>query len=452
MALVTLAIAAGCAAVVAAAGAASTRTHASGTPFSAQVALDWNSYAVAAVRAAKTTDGLPAGAAPRFLYQTEGLLYMSYVQAAVYDAATKIAHRYKPYHQFSVAAGDASLQAAVIAAAYNTLVSYLGDPGSVLAALYSASIGALPADKTTARGIAVGEAAAADIEALRAGDGRNAVTPVFGAPFTYDASNAGQWQVVAPFLASGAQTPWVATLKPFMLETPAQFRAPAPPALGSDRYAKDFNETKTMGSSTGSGRSPEQTAIAWFWNANAISQQNQLYRDVAVQHGLDLVDTVRLLAMGNVTVVDAGIACFDSKYHYLHWRPISAIRNADLDGNPATQADPAWSPLLGTPNHPEYPSAHGCVSSAVSDVIAKALGTSNIDITIWGATGGSTVLAVTQHFDTAQQMQDQILDARVWAGLHWRNSDVAGEAVGNAVAGWALQRYFTPLGRQDDGD
>jgi hypothetical protein len=417
----------------------------SAVPVSAQVALDWNANAVAAVRAATTTDGLPPGAPPRALFQTEGLIVLAYAQAAVYDAVTKVAHRYEPYHHFSLAAGNASVEAATMAAAYNALTFYLGDPGGVLAGKYEASIAALPDNATTARGIAVGRAAAADIEALRATDGRDAATAVYGAigPVV-----AGVWQVVPP--ATFAQTPWVAFMQPFMLESPSQFQAPPPPALTSAQYATDFNETKLYGSATSALRTvgplPSQTAIALFWNANVISQQNQLYRDVATQHRMDLVDTVRLLAMGDMTASDAGIACFDSKYHYLHWRPFTAIRNADLDGNPATTADQTWMPLIPTPNHPEYPSAHGCVTSAVTRVIAEALGTSNIDITIMGAAGGATALTTSQHFDTVQQVQDQVVDARTWAGLHWRNSSVAGENLGNAVADWVLQRYFLPLG------
>jgi uncharacterized protein (TIGR00369 family) len=203
----------------------------------------------------------------------------------------------------------------------------------------------------------------------------------------------------------------------------------------------------------GSGRTQAQTDIAWFWNANGINQENQAFRDVAVAHSMDIVDAARLLAMGDLVATDAGIACFDSKYTYLHWRPYSAIRNADLDGNLATTADPTWTPLLATPNHPEYPAAHGCISAATSDTLARALGTNNIDVTYWGAAAGQTTLDVTRHFDTVQQIQDQILDARVWGGLHWRNSGVAGEAIGNAVAGWALDRYFAPVGNdENDGD
>jgi len=445
----------GAAVVAAILGASSSASSAAPARVSAtapQVALDWNSYAVDAVRAARTLDGVPPGGAPRALYQIEGLIYMAYVQAAVYDAVTKIEHRYRPYHHFEVGAGNASTQAAVASAAYSTLVHYLGDPSGTLAGHYAASIAALPADETTTRGVAVGAAAAADIERLRAGDGLDASTAVFGAPFTYDASNAGQWQVVPPFVAVGAQTPWVAFMRPFMLQSASQFRAQPPPALGSARYAADFNETKDYGSATSAVRTPDQTAVARFWNANVISQQNQVYRDVAIQHGMDLVDTVHLMAMGSLTNADTGIACFDSKYTYLFWRPYSAIRNADLDGNAATTADPAWSPLLGTPNHPEYPAAHGCLTSSLADVLANALGTQAIDVTIWGATGGGTTLTTQRHFADTQQLKDEIVNARVWAGLHWRNSVLAGEGIGDAVAGWSLDRYFGSLDDEGDSD
>jgi hypothetical protein len=329
----------------------------------ATVALAWNVNAVAAVRAASVID--PQGTAARPLYQTEGLLYMSYVQAAVYDAATKIGHRYVPYHRFSARAGNASLQAAVIAAAYNTLVFYLGDPGGTLAAKYAASIAALPDDRATARGIAVGQAAAADIEALRANDGRNA--PV-ATPFGAGPLQPGLWVWAPPPSLQIAQTPWMAVMRPFMLHSTSQFRAPAPPALTSALYTRDFNETKAYGSAASAVRTPAQTAIAYFWNANAINQLNQTLQNAATQHNMDLLDTARLLAAGNMVPADAGMACFDSKYTYQFWRPITAIRNAGIDGNPATTADPAWTPLLTTPNHPEYPSQHGCVTSAVAQV------------------------------------------------------------------------------------
>ena len=231
-------------AVVAAAWATLGTSAAAGqqrSSLSPQVALDWNSYAVAAVRAATTMDGVPSGSPPRALYQVEGLIYMSYVQAAVYDAVVKIEHRYWPYVGFSVGAGNASPDAAVIAAAYGTLTHYLGDPTGTLAAEYATSLASLPNDAATQRGIAVGRLAAADIEAVRFADGRNAPTAVYGAPGPVV---AGGWQVVPPFTT--AQTPWVAFMEPFMLRNSAQFRVPPAPSLGSAQYATDFNETKVV--------------------------------------------------------------------------------------------------------------------------------------------------------------------------------------------------------------
>ena len=404
-------------------------------PVSAQVALDWNANAVDAVRAARTLDGVPAGSPPRALFQPEGLLYLSYVQAAVYDAVTHLDHRYQPYHRFIANPSNASLQAAVIAASYNTLVFYLGDPGGGLATKYATAIAALPVDKSTAQGITVGAAAAADIEALRANDGRNAIVTT---PYGQGPAAPGLWVFTPPPSLQFAATPWLAFMRPWTLQSAAQFRAPPPPALDSVQYATDLNETRTYGAVNSAVRTPEQTAIAYFWNANAINQYNQTLRDVAIQHGMDLVDTARLLAMGMIVTADTGMACFDSKYHYQFWRPVTAIRND------ATAPDPTWTPLVATPNHPEYPSAHGCLTSALAAVVAHALGTDAIDVTIPGATGGGTNLTTTRHYATVQEVNNQIIDARVWIGFHYRNSVVAGEDLGTSVADWALQRYFLP--------
>lgn len=413
-----------------------------GSDAASAVALQWNANAVAAVRAARVTTELPAGATSRALYQTEGQLYMSYVQAAVYDAATKIGHRYASYHHFSVGAGNASIEAAVIAAAYDTLVYYLGDPGGTLAAQYAQSIGALPDDRTTARGIAVGEAAAADIEALRANDGRNAALST-----TYGTGSlqAGVW-ILPPLPAIQiAQTPWLAFMHPFMLESTSQFQAPPPPALTSAQYAMDLNETEAYGSATSVVRTADQTATGFFWNANVISQMNQTLRDFATQHGMDLIDTTRLLAMGDMITTDAGMACFHSKYTYLFWRPITAIQHADIDGNPGTTADPTWQPVLATPNHPEYPSQHGCVTSALARVLANVGGSNAINATIWGATAANTTgLVTTRTFVTVDGLLSELVDARVYLGFHFRHSVLAGEDLGTQVASWELQRYFLP--------
>jgi hypothetical protein len=390
--------------------------------------LTWNTNAVTAVRASA-----PAK------FQTEGMIYMSYVQAAVYDAVTKIEGRYEPYHDFSVVVSpDASVQAAIAAATRTILDNYLPDQQGAVDGKYTTYLGTLTGN--VAGGVAVGEAAATDIIGLRAGDGRNAATPTYG---TIGPILAGQWQL--QMAGQTAQTPWVATTRPFLLERPSQFRAKPPPSLDSHLYAKDLNEVEAIGA-INSPRTTEQTETAYFWNANVISQYNQTMQNVVMQHDLDLLAAARLFAMGELVTTDAGIACFDSKFFYQYWRPITAIRNAEKDGNPGTTADSSWSPVLATPNHPEYPSQHSCFTSALTDAVAAALQTKHLDVTIPGSTKGGTALTTTRHFDDVDDVQQQIPDARVWLGFHFRNSAVQGLKLGNHVADWALDRYFQPVG------
>lgn len=366
---------------------------------------------------------------------------MSYVQAAVYDAVMKISHRYELYHQFKAAAGDASMEAAVISASYNTLHAYLGDPSGTLTAKYQTDVAALPGGEKTERGIAVGKAAAADLEALRAGDGRNAAVsdgcPVPASPLT-----PGAYLCAPAPSAQALQTPWLASLRPFLLRSPSAFRAPAPPALNSATYANDLAEVRAFGAVDSTVRTADQRATALFWNLNAINQLNATLRGAATQHTMDLVDTVRLLAMGEMVSTDAGIACFDSKYHYLFWRPITAIR---ADGNTG------WSPLVTTPNHPEYPSQHGCVTAALAETLAAALGTREINITINGAVNASGTQTTSRTYATVRDLNTELVDARVWIGFHYRNSVVVGEALGTAAAQWALARNFLP-GNEREGD
>jgi hypothetical protein len=386
--------------------------------------LTWNANAVSAVRASTPTK-----------FQTDGLVYMAYVQAAVYDAVTKIDGRYEPYHDFAFdVAPGASVQAAVAAAARTTLDHYLPDRQATVDAQYAAYLATLTGN--VADGVAVGEAAANDLIALRANDGLNGPAPSYGGigPIL-----PGQWQLQP---GQSVQTPWFATMRPFLLDGASQFRAPPPPSLTSNRYARDLNETEAYGALASTVRTPEQTAIAYFWVGNSINGYNQTMQGVVAQHDLDLVDAAHLFAMGNIVTTDAGIGCYDSKFFYLTWRPITAIRNADGDGNADTTADPAWQSLLTVPGHPEYPSQHGCFTSAFTDAVATALRTKHIDVTIPGGQNGSTVLTTTQHFDTVDDVQDQVVDARVWLGFHFRNSVQQGERLGNRVARWELKRFF----------
>ena len=416
---------------------------------SPQVALDWNLNAVNVVRAFKWPAGSATPGAAYF--QTEGLIYMSYVQAAVYDAVTKISGRYVPYHSFSANTDGASAEAAVIEATYQTLLNYQGDVvvnTTSLTYKRNLALDALPA-AGRAQGKAVGAAAASDLIALRATDGRNGVGT--NCPYIPQPVAAGVWQ--AP--SNGAQTPWVACMKPFLLRNAAQFRIGPPPSLMSTRYTADFNETKAYGGAAVTTlRTAAQQETAFFWTMNVINQENQTLRNTATQYGMDLVETVRLLAMGELVATDSAIACFDSKYHYLFWRPYVSIPGAGTDNNPLTVADPSWTPVGGaTPNHPEYPSAHGCVTGASANVLAKALHTQNINVTIPGAIEGSMTLT-TRTFATVNDVTSQIIDARVWVGFHYRFSDVNGVKLGTNVARWALNHYFRPSrgGNDDNGD
>ena len=386
--------------------------------------MTWNTNTVNAVRASVPTK-----------VQTDGMVYMSYVQAAVYDAVTKLEGRYAPYHDFTVAVvPGASVQAAVAAAARTTLDFYLPDQQATVDAEYTAYLATLTGGVTD--GVTVGEAAANDIISFRAGDGLNAATPSYGGngPIL-----PGQWQLQP---GQKVQTPWFATMRPFLLDQAAQFRAKPPPSLTSDLYARDLNETEAYGALNSTVRTDEQKAIAYFWVGNNINQYNVTMQTVVAQHQMDLVDAAHLFAIGNIVTTDAGIACYDSKFFYQFWRPITAIRNADKDNNPDTTADPTWQALLGVPGHPEYPSQHGCFTAAFSDTLAAALHTQHIDVDMPGGQNGSNVLTTTQHFNNVDDMQEQVVDARVWLGFHYRNSVEQGEKLGNHVAGWELKRFF----------
>jgi hypothetical protein len=407
---------------------ASATNHKPSPGVSPAAVLTWNTYTVNAVRASSPTK-----------FQTDGMVYMSYAEAAVYDAVTKMMGRYQPYHDFAFnVVPGASVQAAVAAATQTILDHYLPDQQSTVDAEYNAYLGTLTGN--VADGVAVGQAAANDIIALRTDDGlNNTNVPSYGGngPIL-----PGQWQLQP---GQKVQTPYIATMRPFLLESPAQFRAPPPPPLTSKQYARDLNETEAYGAKNSTVRTPAETAIAYFWVGFNVNQYNTTFQNVVNQHQMDLVDAAHLIAMGNIVTTDAGIACYDSKFFYQAWRPITAIQNADKDNNPDTTADPTWQSVLPVPGHPEYPSQHGCFTSAFSDTIAAALHTQRLDVTIPGGQNGSSNLSTTQQFNTVSDIQNQVVDARVWLGFHFRNSVEQGLGVGNNVADWELNRFFQPV-------
>jgi hypothetical protein len=356
----------------------------------------------------------------------------AYVQAAVYNAVVAIEGGYRAYESSLPRNPSASTEAAVATAAHDVLAHYFPLQQAALDADYVASLAAIEDGAAKSAGIQLGAAAADELIALRTGDGLNA-----NIGFTMPAPAPGVWQLppgVNPLV------PWMSRLRPFMMESPQQFRPGPPPDLSSAEWAEQFNETRLYGHRDSQARTAEQTTVARFWSSVPLIQYNGAYQQMASTRQLSALETARLMAMGNMVGADALVGCFDAKYLYLFWRPAFAIPQGDNDGNPNTSADPGFVPLLGTPAHPEYPSAHGCVTSAQAEVFAKFLGTQHIGVTI-----PSTVAGISaRYYANANDLTEEIIDARVWAGIHWRASDKIGADLGRKVAHGTLKRYFLP--------
>ena len=391
------------------------------------MALDWNRTAVATLLAS----GKPG---------TEALIYLALTQAAVYDAVTAIEGGFRPYRIRPGVPPQASPEAAAAAAAHGVLTEYLPAQAATLDAAYSASLAAIPDGPSEERGAIVGRQVAAGIVAARIDDGRDAPPPPVPAPAP------GIWRPTPPaFLAP--QTPWVAAMTPLLLRRASQFQPGPPPPLGGRRYARELNETRLYGAKNGSLRTPEQTETALFYTESVVSMNNRALRAVVERLGLDLEGAARALAMGDMVVADALTACLQAKHTYWFWRPVTAIALAHTDGNPSTTADPTWEPLAATPNHPEYPAAHGCNTAALGAVLAALEHREQIDLAL-----DSTVTHTTHRFATLADLKREIIDARVWAGLHLRGSGEEGVRLGERVARWALQRYFRHTRPRPDDD
>jgi hypothetical protein len=396
------------------------------------------------------------------VFQNEGLIYMAYVSAAVYDAVVAIDGRYKPYGVGVSATPGASTKAAVIEAAYQTLLRYFPTQAAFLDSLHAASLATVDDGQSKTDGQAVGQAAADFIINTRAGDGR--VEPfrtscadfggVPGGPCPRTTPGPGVWRLTPAY--DPPQTPWVGNVTPFVLESPDQFLPDEPPSLQSSEWEEAFNEIQSKGRLTSSVRSADQTATALFWTANVIRQYNRALRDVAAANALDLVESARLQAMVNIVGADAQIAVMNAKYRFLFWRPVTAIDPTSVtfdgfgpvpgfeDGNPATIEQPVWRPLVVTPNHPEYPAAHGSITSAMAEVFSTFLRTNQFDLVIRGVNPATGNMDAVRTFKTPAQLRNEIIDARVWAGLHYRFSGHAGVVLGRTVAKYDLRAAFQP--------
>jgi membrane-associated phospholipid phosphatase len=405
-----------------------------------------------AVRADEVTDwnGIMLQAAHDAVPPTSPLVMTrvaAIVQASVFDSVNGIERRYTPIHVAPAAPRGASRRAAVVQAAYASLVRLYPSQKSTFDTKLAESLAAI-ADgeaeehsESIARGVEWGQAVADAIWAWRSTDGFTPAPPPFlGGPAV------GQWRPTPPGFLPGA-APQFATMAPWVIESPSQFRPAGPPDLASARYAADFNETKSMGSFSSALRSADQTLAARFW---ASTTANYLWNHVALELGdrrhLTLSENARLLALLNLAMADAGIACWDAKYQYVFWRPVTAIPLADTDGNPATDADPAWAPFLVTPNHPEYPSGHSTVSGAAAGVLAAFFG-GGADFTM----NSDFMPGVVRSFGNFAAALDDVAEARIFAGIHYRSACRDGLTTGDDVAEYVLEHALRRVHGDDDG-
>jgi membrane-associated phospholipid phosphatase len=396
---------------------------------SANVVLEWNQLALHAVGQARLS--------PVFVSRD-----LAITQAAVYDAVVAIDRSFEPYYAHVHASRGASLEAAAAQAAHDTLSALFPSQAATFDSALAADLVGIPPGRAR-QGTAVGSEVAQQILAWRSTDGSAAV--VNYTPGT----DPGDWQPTLPaFLpALAPQWPYVT---PFALSSGSQFRPAPPPALDSAAYADAFNEVKSLGSATSTTRTDEQTQIAKFWNdglgtAFAMGYWNRIAQQVATEQGLSLVQDARLFALLNITEADAQIACWDAKYTYNLWRPVTAIRAADTDGNPATDPDSTWTPLLTTPNFPSYTSAHSTLSGAAAGVLTALFGDSyHFTVTADGLPG------VTRSFDSFGAAAAEAGQSRIYGGIHYQFDNVAGQQLGRTVAGYVVDHVLKPRG--DDGD
>lgn len=366
-------------------------------------------------------------------------LYAAMTQAAVYDAVMAFEGTHEPYAFDGQAPAGASLDAAVATAAHDVLAYYF-DRYAQLPQLnnvdtaYAQALAGIPDGRSEDDGIALGAQSADTIIALRANDGRetSVASPANG-------TEPGQWRRTDGTTDSPAVTPYVAQVTPFLAESPDQFRPKGPRAIDSRKYYLEFERTRLYGAEEGKSlRSTDQTDIAKFWTENTLRQYNRALRRFANDRSLSVADSARLFAMTDIPAADAMIGCWDAKYHYLAWRPLTAIRDADTDGNRWTVADPTWKPLSVTGLHPEYVSGHACLTGAITEGLREFLGSKKIDLVIT-----STALPGAEHnFARIDELRTEVEDARVFGGDHWTTGGADGTALGDKLAKWALKRYF----------
>ncbi len=369
------------------------------------------------------TAGRPPGSAEYLL---------ALVHAAIYDAAVAVEGRYRPFRVAVEAPPGTSLDAAVATAAYDVLRQRVPEAAPALAVEYAAYLAGIGDGPAKDDGIAVGTAVGQQWIALRADDGfANTV------PYVQPPPGPGVWEPTAPTAPVDVK---LAQVRPYVLRSADEIRPRGPRPLASRTYARDFDEVYELGRVDSTARTPEQLEIARFWSENVAIHWNRNLRRIAESAELDGVEAARMLAMVHVASADAVVACFEAKYHFLSWRPVHAIQRADTDGNWRTEPDEAWNALLNV-NHPEYPSAHSCWTSAVTETLASFFGCDRTSLWL-----DSAVTGTTHSYDGFSDIAREVRDARVLAGIHFRSSTEDGSRIGRQTARRVLYRHFHPSG------
>jgi hypothetical protein len=386
--------------------------------------IDWNAIAYQT-----------AGTAQRPI--PTGVLDVATVQAAVYDAVQAIERKYEPYY-VDIPGASGSSAAAAAKAAYDVLVHRFPAQASALAATYQNYLTTHGLSESDP-GTAVGAKAAAGIIALRGCDGS---FPSTSTPFV-GGTAPGVWRPTPPN-NQAMLAPWLGSVTPFTLTRPFQFRSEPPPALTSNEYTKDYDEVKAVGAANSTTRTLEQTDIAYFYNGNIPLMFAQTVRDVATAHVDNIADSARLLALTSMSVADALINCWNDKGYYVFWRPITAIREADNDGNASTVGDPNWTSLVPSPPYPDYTSGAVNVATATTRAMQNFFGTDRLTFSVTTTNVNPTVQD-TRTYHRLSDAAREVVDARIYLGIHFRFADEAAREQGRSVADWMFRNFLRPL-------
>jgi hypothetical protein len=409
------------------------------SPAAADPVVDWNAITTQVVGAA----GRPG---------PSGVLDFAIVHIAVHDAVQAFERRFKPYHA-DIRDASGSPTAAVATAAHDVLLARFPAQGQFINDTYDEYLSSRGLANDP--GVLVGQAAAADILALREGDGS---FPVGAPPFT-GGTAPGEWRPTESFLPGPPPSfapmaaPWLGAVAPFTKKFAEQFRPGPPPPLTSNRYARDYNEVKALGARFNSTRSADQTDLANFYNDNLVALWHRTLRGIALDRGLNLGDSARLFALAAIASADAVMTAWDSKLFFNFWRPLTAIQEGDNDGNPRTAGDPAWQPFINTPPYSDYTSGANNLTASITRLLALFFRTDRMAFSVTSA--NTSAVLNPRPYERFSDVADDMVEVRIYQGIHFRTADAVARRQGRRVAAQAFRHFLRPVhdhDRDDDDD